>query len=32
LARCASSKDAPVSAEEFKRKFEPVVTELRGGL
>ena len=32
LARSASSKDTPVSVEEFKRKFEPVVTELRGGL
>ena len=32
LARSASSKDTLVSIEEFKRKFEPVVIELRGGL
>ena len=32
LARSASSKDKPVSVEEFRRKFEPVVSELRGGL
>ena len=32
LARAASSKDKPVSVEEFRRKFEPVVSELRGGL
>jgi 6-phosphofructokinase 1 len=32
LARTASTKEKPVSAEEFRRKFEPVVTELRGGL
>jgi 6-phosphofructokinase 1 len=32
LALSASSKDRAVSVEEFRRKFEPVVTELRGGL
>jgi hypothetical protein len=32
LARTASTKEKPVSAEEFRKKFEPVVTELRGGL
>jgi len=32
LARSASSKDKPVSVEEFRRKFEPIVSELRGGL
>jgi 6-phosphofructokinase 1 len=32
LARSVSSKEKPVSSAEFRRKFEPVVTELRGGL
>jgi len=32
LARLASSKDKPVSIEEFKHRFKPVVAELRGGL
>ena len=31
MARAASAKDKFLSAAEFKRKFEPVVTELRGG-
>ena len=31
MARAASAKDKSLSAAEFKRKFEPVVTELRGG-
>lgn len=32
LAGAASSKDKPMSVAEFKKKFEPVVTGLRGGL
>jgi ATP-dependent phosphofructokinase / diphosphate-dependent phosphofructokinase len=32
LARSASSLDKPISIDEFKEKFLPVVTELRGGL
>jgi 6-phosphofructokinase 1 len=32
LARLASSQDKPLSADEFKKKFAPVVSELRGGL
>jgi ATP-dependent phosphofructokinase / diphosphate-dependent phosphofructokinase len=32
LAATASSKDKPISVEEFKNKFEPAVTALRGGL
>ena len=32
LARNASSQDKPISAQEFKKQFEHVVTELRGGL
>ena len=32
LTRAASSKEQPLSPEAFKKKFEHVVTELRGGL
>jgi ATP-dependent phosphofructokinase / diphosphate-dependent phosphofructokinase len=32
LARAASSRQKPVSAEEFMKKFAPVVNDLRGGL
>jgi 6-phosphofructokinase 1 len=32
MATAASGKDKALSAAEFKKKFEPVVTELRGGL
>ena len=32
MARGASSHDKPISVEDFKKKFAPVVTELRGGL
>jgi len=32
MARGASSQDKPISVEDFKKKFAPVVTELRGGL
>lgn len=32
LARAASSKETPITTEEFKSKFAPAVTELRGGL
>ena len=32
LARSASSQAKPISAQEFKKKFERVVTELRGGV
>lgn len=32
LARAASSKEKPVSIAEFRKKFAPAVTELRGGL
>jgi ATP-dependent phosphofructokinase / diphosphate-dependent phosphofructokinase len=32
LARAASGKEQTVSAEAFKKKFEYVVTELRGGM
>jgi 6-phosphofructokinase len=32
LAGAASSKDKPMSVAEFKKKFEPVITGLRGGL
>ncbi len=31
MAKAASGKDKFLSAAEFKKKFEPVVTELRGG-
>jgi 6-phosphofructokinase len=32
LARAASSRQKPVSVEEFTKKFAPVVNDLRGGL
>jgi 6-phosphofructokinase len=32
LANTASGKDKPLSAAEFTKKFEPMVTALRGGL
>ena len=32
LARSASSQNKSMTVETFRRKFEPVVTELRGGL
>ena len=32
MAKAASGKDQTLSAAEFMKKFEPVVTELRGGL
>ena len=32
VALAASSKEQPLSPEAFKKKFEHVVTELRGGL
>jgi 6-phosphofructokinase len=32
LACAASSKEVRLSAESFKKRFEPVVTQLRGGL
>jgi 6-phosphofructokinase 1 len=32
LARSASSPNKPISADEFKKQFAPIVTELRGGL
>ena len=32
MAKAASGKEKSLSAAEFKKKFEPVVTELRGGL
>jgi 6-phosphofructokinase len=32
MARGASSQNKPISVEDFKKKFAPVVTELRGGL
>jgi 6-phosphofructokinase 1 len=31
LARAASSQDSPLSPEAFKKQFEPIVTQLRGG-
>jgi len=31
LARAASGQDSPFSPEAFKKQFEPVVTQLRGG-
>ena len=32
LARSASSEKMPMTADEFKKKFEPAVTGLRGGI
>jgi 6-phosphofructokinase 1 len=32
LAAGASSQNNPMTADAFRKKFEPVVTELRGGL
>lgn len=32
LARAASNPEKPISAEQFKKQFEPVVSQLRGGL
>jgi hypothetical protein len=32
LARAASGKEASPSIEAFKKKFENVVTQLRGGM
>ena len=32
MATAASGKDKALSGAEFKKKFEPVVTELSGGL
>jgi hypothetical protein len=32
LAKAASSKEQSLSPEAFKKKFEHVVTELRGGM
>jgi len=32
MAKAASGKDKTLSAAEFTKKFEPIVTELRGGL
>ena len=32
MAKAASGKDKTLSAAEFAKKFEPIVTELRGGL
>jgi hypothetical protein len=32
LARSASSPNKPISVDEFKKQFAPIVTELRGGL
>ncbi|MGH7855550.1 MAG: diphosphate--fructose-6-phosphate 1-phosphotransferase [Candidatus Binatia bacterium] len=32
LARSAANQNKPITVEDFKNKFEPIVTELRGGL
>jgi ATP-dependent phosphofructokinase / diphosphate-dependent phosphofructokinase len=32
LARAASNPEKPISADQFKKQFEPVVSQLRGGL